>query len=230
VQLSVFSTGPGDQLAMARAFVRAHGDRPTALLFTLDQTWCDASETTVYPHFPFWLYDSRNAEYARNIFSPDAVEAAFRRLAIRAFGARPAGPADGYDPQEPAWPPDMVARDMARARPEAAAPDPRFPHAARLAQLLSAAPAATQVALVVLPHYISFVPVPGSPAAAALEACKAAFRTIAESRSGVTFIDFLRDDAAARDGANFADVTHAHDGFVRVLTQRLAPALRRAAD
>jgi hypothetical protein len=229
VQLSVFAIGPNEQMTIARAFIRTHGAMPAALLFALDQPWCDNNDNVPYQSFPFWLYESSDAEYLRRIFSPEGIQGAFRRVAIRVFGLPQAGPRDGFDLQEPSFPPERFERERAQPRPVDAPEILRFPWADHLFQMISAFPERTQIALVFLPYYISLVPAPNTPAAAALDACKAAFRSIAERRTNVTVFDFLRDDATARRATDFADATHAHYRLMDVLAQQIAPALRQEA-
>jgi hypothetical protein len=229
VLLSVAGTAAREQLAMARSFVRHHRGRPVGLLWVLDYLWCVPEGHFGFiniPDFPYWLYDSANLEYLRNIFQMASVQASFHRLAIRLFNAPQARRSDGYaDSLE--LPPDRLARAIGATRPVAdPAPGAPFRSAELMAAFAAELDPQTSLVFVFLPNYVSFLPEPGSPAADRLAACKARFRAIADGHPRGAFIDRMVDDDIARDPANFMDATHARGPLMRRLEPELAAVIR----
>ena len=70
------------------------------------------------------------------------------------------------------------------------------------------------------------LPVPGSAAAAWLDACKAHYRMVSGQRPRTAFVDRMVDDAFTRDIANFEDTTHMRNELAPVLEKDIAQALR----
>jgi hypothetical protein len=232
VQLSVIATGPTEQFAVAKAFVRAHPGQSLMLLWGLDHLWCHGQDEvpSETPDFPYWLYGESTFEYLRHIFSIDAIQASLHRLGIRILHAPPAGTADGRP--EPVWRGgpqiDGAQKRMRNWTPltvPLSARPVRFPSIERLAEFVKALPANIQMVFFFPPYHISAVAQPDSPAGATLAACKAGVRAIADNRPGSVVVDWMRDGEVARDPENFWDETHPRDPPVRALESDIGRAI-----
>jgi hypothetical protein len=232
VQLSVVTTGPNEQIAIARAFARAHAAPAPLLVWVIDHYWCHGEHTPPYQAqaFPHWLYEFDDGRYLLRIFSADALQAAVHRIGIRLFNARPAAPADGRPEGDGALADELAAGGLARmragVRPAGDGPsDVRFPSIERLAAFIGGLPPDVTNVLVFPPYHISAIPQPGSPADRSLNACKARLRALADARPGTVVVDRMLDDAAARDASNFWDDTHIKDPIVRTMEADIARAI-----
>jgi hypothetical protein len=228
VLLAAAGTGPKEQVATARAFVRHHYGQLIGLLWVLDYYWCTADEDLSQHNlnFPLWLYESGDLEYLTSVFSAQAVQATFHRIGIHLLGAPPAARADGYTPNGE-LPAEAMIRAIAAPRPtDTTAPDTLFPSADRMEAFLAQANPNVRLILMFTPNYISLLPEPGTAAARRLESCKQRFRAIAERHPRAAFFDYMRDDDVARDPANFLDATHARDHVFQMLEPDIARAVR----
>jgi hypothetical protein len=229
VQLSVPGSGPREQLAIAAWFLRHHpGAAFGGLVIGLDTTWCGGLELT--NPFPFWLYGDSALAYAAGLMSLKTIDMAGRKVKLL-LGRAAAARADGYHDFEigRVWDPAAVARLTARAdgmdAPETAgAPPPDPPAAPLLRHFLPELPAAARVVLVWPPRNRHDLYAPGSAAAAAERACKAAFATVAAERPETAVLDFIGRDGMTED-AEFWDLQHYRSPVARRMETEIAAAL-----
>lgn len=229
VSLAVPGTGPLEQLALARWFVRHHAGGTPMLVFGIDASWCTTENPIPLTNpFPFWLYGRSRLDYALDLMRFQSLDAAWRKLLLLAGRGRAARP-DGYHDydtghtwHEPEFPEPMPAATAAAVRP--ASPGD-FTAPSLLRELLARLPAADRVVLVIVPRHGSALPPEGSAAAETIGACKQAYRDIAGSRPGTRLLDFLVDDAMARQDDNFWDQIHYRGPVARAIEDRLAVAL-----
>jgi hypothetical protein len=230
LQLSIPGLGPDDELALARAFVRARGSSVKSIVAMLETSWCNTDERTLlrYPAFPYWLYESNDFEYLRNIFSRDAVQAAFHRVAIRLGLAREPARRDGYvsNDQRGIWRAERVARLASARRPTTAPFESKdFAALERLDRFSRTLDPTTELVMVLLPFHVSALPEPDSEAAAWLGACKARIASIAATRPRTLFIDRMLEDDITRDPNNFWDAKHVRDEIIRDIEVEIAKRL-----
>ncbi len=228
VQLTVFLTGPGEQLALLDFFARNH-PRIGALVLVADQTWCthDPALPEKAP-FPYWLYSRSFLPYLGRLFSSRALGNAWQRVLLR-FGLRHRGPKDGYlsyeaflnRPFEPDHALQDTSPDAARGKINRA-----FPGVARLTASVARLPEETALVIVAPPAFYTKVPRPGSIEAAETRACHAALREVIGGRPHSDFIDYLRDNATTRDAANFHDYVHYGATIARQIENDIAQSIR----
>lgn len=226
VQLTVPGTGPREQLALLRWFMRHH-PRIGALTFVTDSTWCTGNPALPLTHpFPFWLYSDSHFEYLSHLFSSRALGRSIRRIRL-ARGTRARSAPDGY------WDYEVLGHTDFRA--DALIPDdfgvargetwPGFP-AIDLLRSFIAGIGDTPVVIVMPPLMAANLPQPGTPGAARLQACKAALAQLVAGRPRSNFLDFRIDDPATRQPANFMDSMHYRAPVARAIEQRIAESLR----
>src|SRR5262249_43564097 len=104
-------------------------------------------------------------------------------------------------------------------------PDTSLPAIDQLDVMISALPADTAVVIVMPPVFYTYLPVPGSAAAAELGLCKSRLTRSTAGRPHSAFLDFLTDSDVARDPANFMDVDHMRSNVARSIDDRLAATL-----
>jgi hypothetical protein len=200
LSLTVPGTGPLEQLAVARWFVRHHGGTPIALAIGLDGSWCVADRPLALANpFPFWLYRDDTVDYLVNLMQYQTLESAVRKLRGR-LGHRSAGRSDGYNDYDAGrtW-----SRTAFHARlgtvgedatpTDAAGPARNITAAPLLTDFLAGLPQATPVILVVPPQF--------APDRADRQACIARFTALAGERPHTTLLNFLtrRDLTASED-------------------------------
>jgi hypothetical protein len=238
---------PWEQTQIAGLFLR-HVPNPKALLFGLDDTWCEADADTeekrLTPRaFPPWLYDDDPLNDYAHLLNLRSLEIAGRvalnRLGLMPEHTRP----DGYR----VFTPPEQFYDLARARrhiwraPRAAPVDPpvrlgaaeeaalRFPALAWLDDLLGRAPSSAAVVLAFMPVHVAAQPVPGSLAAARDDVCKAHIAAIG-ARRGATVVDFRRPSPVTTEDANYWDPLHYRLGLVERIVAALAAARTTGRD
>jgi hypothetical protein len=233
VQLSAPGTGPKEQIVLAGWFLRHHR-APRALVLGADATWCteDPDLASENP-FPFWLFSVSALDYARGLVRLDVLEELPRRLAY-VFGARSerARP-DGYWDYEAdegragAGPLPRTVLDVPPGDGGPARPSERFPAAEALRDLVFALPPDLALVLVFPPTSIAAQPRPGSPRAAADEACKAALRAAVAGRPRASTIDWRRDRPENREPAHYVDETHYRRPIAEAVEDDIAASLRQ---
>lgn len=234
VSLIAPATRPKEQFVLLDWFLRHHA-RPKAILMGIDGFWCtgDPALPNEKP-FPFWLYERALPKYVAGLLRYDLLEEAPRRISYltgrRAERARPDGFWDyeanylelGFDRR-----PDKRAdleKPASIVTPNASG---RYPAAGRLADAMARAPAETVFVLLHPPGYATGLPAPGSPAAAADQACKAAFAAVAAARPRTVVIDWRRDGPEVRDPALWFDHTHYRTPVARRIEAEVAAAIRK---
>ncbi len=224
-QMTIPKTGPREQVAMMRWFLRNH-PVPGALVVAADPLWCetDPEAELLYP-FPFWLYGSDLGYLAGLVNSKSLERAAWRvRLALgggrandqAGFSDYTVGSVFGYTAPEQPWTMDPGAAGRAYV----------FPGIELFRAFLAELPAATKLVVVTPPMAAGALPPAGSAEAALDAACKAQLRALVEGRGG-TFLDYRVDDAHARNPAMFFDHVHYHRDLARVMEGGIVGALRK---
>jgi hypothetical protein len=234
VQLAVPATGPKEHLVLIDWFLRHHR-APRALVLGTDASWCtdDPALENAKP-FPFWLFSANPLTYARGLVRLDILEELPRRFGYvfgrKAERARP----DGYWDYEAdylglGYGADPALRERLELHPgDASAPNAtgRFPAAEALRALAAALPQEAALVLVFPPNYIAFQPAPGTPRAAADEACKAALKAAVAARPWTTVVDWRLDRPENRDPALYFDQTHYRQPLAQAVENDIAAALR----
>jgi hypothetical protein len=233
VSLTMTFTGPTEQLATARWLVRhhdgVHGPALKGLVFGIDSTWCQADgKLDLAQPFPFWLYSDGTIEYVRSLVNMRGLDAVVHKIRLMTGAERPFR-TDGYVNFEP----EIASREAAAAkdfaigaRAVAATGTGDFAAVPLLRDFLPSVPAATSVALVMVPHYYIDLPVPGTPAAEEAEQCKAKYRELAASRPHTAMLDFRKDDELTRDQHNFWDRNHYRMPIAKMIERETATAMR----
>jgi hypothetical protein len=228
VSLAIPGTGPVEQLVIADWFRRYHRGRGDIhFVFGLDTTWCTTADPIKLSNpFPFWLYSTSQLDYAFGAINYKMIEAAWRKVKLLAGHERKARP-DGYHDydtghawQEPDFP--AVGADEAGAVP---AQPGDFTAPPLLRKFLAKLDARVPVVLVFPPRHRSALPPPGSVAAERQDACKSAYREIAQSRPQTRVLDFLVDSAMVRNDENFFDQVHYRVEVAHAVEDRLVVAL-----
>jgi hypothetical protein len=229
VQLTVPGTGPREQVATLRWFVRHHG-RIGAVVIAVDRAWCtqDASLPVTNP-FPFWLYRESDREYLANLFSIRSLDVGFRRVML-ALGLRaPSDPAGYWDYEAGhEWNFRPAIPDEAPEVAQSTAKEFSFPAVTLLTDVLNRLPGEVPVVVVMPPVFFTELPRAGSEDAARLEQCKQAVARAVAARPGSAFLDFMRDTPVTRDPANFMDPGHYRAGVAMQIEAEIARSLARA--
>jgi hypothetical protein len=228
VSLAVPGSGPVEQLSLADYFRRHHrGQADLTLVFGLDQAWCTTANPIVPSHaFPFWLYSKDRLDYVFNMMRYKTIEAAARRLKLLAGFEHPARP-DGYHDYDTGkvWHAPEFAELPSEVRAGSVPTAADFAAVPLLARFLATLDPGARIVLLIPPRYVSAIPPPGSKAAAALDACKNAYRQLAETRHNTWMLDFLTDGPFARREDDFWDAIHYRKPVARMIEDRLADVL-----
>ena len=231
VSLAIAGTGPTEQLAVARWFLRHHrgeASSPKALVFGLDLSWCEADgRLAVTNPFPFWLYSPSVAEYAINMLQLKTFESVERKVKLMLGRAEPLR-ADGYRDYETGHGWDKAAADRAFAEPQsdaAPADPPNFAAPKLLGDFFAALPAETKVVLLFPPRHISSLPPADSPAARFETRCKAAYRALTAARPRTAIVDLAVDGDIARNDQFFWDKVHYRGPVATRIEDAVASAL-----
>jgi len=97
----------------------------------------------------------------------------------------------------------------------------RFPALAWLNSLLQSVPPSAEVILAFMPVHVAVQPIPGSPAAARDDACKARVTKLG-ARHGATVVDFRIPSPVTSEDSNYWDALHYRQG----IAARIVEALR----
>jgi hypothetical protein len=236
VQLSVPATGPGEQFVILDWFLRNHPE-PRALVAAADEYWCtaDPSLPNVKP-FPYWLFARETSAYLRGLLRVSVAEEVVNRVGWLLRGRPERARPDGWSDYEPAYLELGYGNDPRRAAelevPAPEHPEPGragpFPAAGRLAASLARVPAGTVLVLVFPPVYGAGLPRPGTPRAAADEACKAALTQAARRHGASAVVDWRRPRPELLDSGQFFDQRHYRHPVARQLADEIARAIREA--
>ncbi len=228
-QVAIPASLPPSQLQVARAYQRFHAGQPTLQIYVLDHLWCrpDDPASGGWGAFPYWVYESSDAEYLSRILFPEGVKAAMQRVAIWTGLAQPPARDDGFMTKDMA--PIPREQIMGRERPTAdEAPNAGFPALDLLAQHIAALPANVRVAFVFAPPYVSVLPVAGSPAEARQQACKARAREIVSRREGNAYLDLMSENDITRDETNYFDERHYNQPAATKVATAIVAALKES--
>jgi hypothetical protein len=230
VQLTTLGSGPREQMALIRYFVRRHADAK-ALVVAVDQMWCTHDLTlpnTLQPRtyrFPYWLFGESRLRYLANMLSTRPFRLMRRRVLFAMGRLAPIDPVGVAD--YPAnW--DFAHAPDAGREPQAplngAQISTEFPAIDRLASLMASLRSDITVVVVLTPVYYELLPDPGTRQAAELAACKDRLARVAGAPRG-GFLDFLVDSPLSRDRANFIDLHHMRENVARAVEQSIAAIL-----
>jgi hypothetical protein len=233
VSLAIAGTGPTEQLAVARWFLRHHsaasGGPPRALVFGLDRGWCEADGLLAITNpFPFWLYSPSIVEYALSMLQLKTFESADRKVKLMLGRAEKLRP-DGYRDYETGhdWNKAAAERVFAEAEGDAVVPDPPdFAAVALLREYLATLPLGTKVVLVFPPRHFSALPPAGSATARLETQCKTAYRALGAVHKQTAIIDLAVDGNIARDDQDFWDKVHYRGPVARRIEDAIASALQ----
>lgn len=230
IQLTVSATGPREQMAVLRWFVRHH-QRIGAIVMVADAVWCtgDRSLPPISP-FPFWLYDDNSAKYLLHVFQTPSLVRVWRR-ALLSLGVLTRTRRDGYSDYE--QDPALQAREFRPnipvgfrpAPPMVRAPEEPLPAVELLRTALADIDADVPLIVVIPPMFFSALPAAGSADADHLAQCKGALFELVGERSRGAFLDFAVDDETARNPDNFFDLKHYRSPVARLMEARIASAL-----
>jgi len=235
VSLSIYGTGPVEQLAVARWLVRHHqhpGEALKALVIGLDTKWCrgDGRLEQLNP-FPFWLYSDSWLTYVTHLVNLKAFEAAEQRVELL-LGLTPPVRADGHRKGYEAgrvWDASIPAADFVAGTGGFDPLGSNFAAADQLSDLFREVAPETEVVLLFVPrHHSSLLP-PGSEAARDEDACKARYGSLAARRPRTVVVDLLQDGPIAREDRNFWDRVHYRAPIARLIEADIADALRGLA-
>src|ERR1700722_7176659 len=230
VSLAVVSSEPIEQLIFLRYFLNPHAN-VRAIVLGLDDSWCfDPLEPGLDPNFNLWLYDSNDLEYLAHLFSFRAIVDAWQSIHIASYRA------DGFQDYTAAFQDQgeamlEAARKMFNeTRPTVAfTPERYFPALPRLGEILQTIPASAAGVLAGAPSHIADIPVPGSPAEDAIEACHAAYSQLARSRPRtVAFADWAADRPENRSDENYFNNVHYRAGLAAAFGRDIGAALNTA--
>lgn len=235
VSLTAPGTGPREALALLDWFLRHRKGPAAALVIGVDARWCTRDPgLPVEKPFPFWLFERSPTAYLAGLMRFDALEGVLRQLQYQTAKAPRRARPDGfwdYDADyEARGGHDDAARRAHLLEPVAVgggnATGP-FPAAEALRALLALQAPDVPVILLRPPNFVSALPVPGSPDAAADSACRKAFAELAASRPRTALIDWRIDRPENREPDNYIDHSHYRLGIARLVEADIAAALIR---
>ena len=235
VQLYARGTGPADQMHMMNFFLHHH-PRARGIVLVADTFWCTHDAALPPPvdiPFPAWLYSNDRVVYLAHMLNVRMTKRMYLRV-MMALGRVEAANPDGFSDYESgkAWsfqPTVPADAGATQASSGPIRPDTSFPAIDRFDRMISTMPAETAVAIVMPPVFHTYLPAPGSAAAADLRACKDLLTRSAGRRPNGAFLDFMTDSEISREPRNFMDVDHMRSNVAHVIESRLAAALAAPA-
>lgn len=234
VQLSVPATGPAEQFAVLRWFLRHH-PKPEAIVLAADAFWCadDPAFPSEHP-FPYWLVGDWTS-YLRGLFRLTAAQETVNRIGWLFSRKHQSAAADGWWDYEPDYLALGYGRDSkirerlkipAGAEPEIHRAGP-FPIEARLGAALAEVPPATPVVLLFPPVYAAAEPPAGSPRAKAEASCRGAIRAGLSRHPLSAVVDWRDGRPQSRDPAAFFDQSHYRLPVAQAIGAEIANAIIR---
>jgi hypothetical protein len=236
IQLTTLGTGPREQMALIRYFLRRHADA-SALVLAMDQAWCTHDPALPDPwalpgyRFPYWLFGDNRLHYLANMLSTRPFGLMRRRVLFAMGHLAPLDPA-GVAAYPATW-------DIAHATKPTREPgvplngsptqiSTEFPAIDRLEALLAETRSDIAVVATMPPIYYRLLPDPQTVQAAELASCKERLaRAVARRRRGA-FVDFLVDSPLSRQESSFLDLHHMSENVARAMEARIADALNEA--
>jgi hypothetical protein len=221
-QMSTPGTGPLEQAALLKWFIRNHSNIK-AMVVGVDNQWCgqDPNPPSITP-FPFWLYGD-DLEYLVSVLGTRSLDYGWRRILI-AMGRSPVTDPAGYWHYESgrAWSFHQALLEHATVDlSPVAAPDLKFPSLDLIQSILGSLPADARVVLVMPPVFYTSLPAPDTAVMRQMTGCKydLARRAI---QWHWHFVDFYSDTLLSRDPANFWDASHVGMNVARLMEKRIA--------
>ena len=231
VQLTTLGSGPREQLALMRYFLRRHPDTK-AIVIAMDEMWCthdpaipNGLEPPDY-RFPYWLFGRSRLEYLAHMLSTRPFVLMRRRM-LFAMGRFASIDPAGVAAYPKSW-------DLARAVDAIHHPDAPldgaqisndFPAIDRLEALMAGLSRAVSVVVIMPPVYSGLLHGADTIQGAELAACKARIAAALARWPRGAFLDFLVDSALSRERSNFFDLHHMLDNVARAIEPRIVDAL-----
>ncbi len=229
VSLTMLGARPAEMLAMAEWFMAKRKDATQAVVFGIDQSWCQPEGALIKGRpFPYWLYGASAAGYIGGVLRLDSLRHGLYRIAMAA-GLMPRMQSNGFEDYEPAlgWNRETAERAVTQPR-DIPAYDPAtatFPAIERLRAFVMRLPPQTAALLVVLPRHHASIPAVDSREARMEKACHVRLAAVTSSRPSAYFITQLRDDDRARDIEKWWDYTHYRGVVAREIEGEIARVL-----
>jgi hypothetical protein len=229
VQMTTPGTGPREQTALLKWFLRSHPSFD-ALVIGVDNQWCgqDPNPPILTP-FPFWLYGD-DLGYFGHLISGRSLDHGWRRVLI-AMGRSPVTDPAGYWNYESwrtwSFHPALVERAPIDVSPVRAA-DLNFPSLDAMESLLVPLPADVRVVLVMPPVFYTSLPPQDTAFMRQMAACKADIVRRAAQRHW-RFVDLYLDTPLSRDPENFWDASHVRMNIARLMEERISQDLPHVA-
>ncbi len=233
VSLIAPATNPREHLVLLDWFNRHHKDGIKAIIIGIDANWCtgDPALPNDKP-FPFWLYERSLLSYLRGLLRYETLEETPRRVAFLIGKSPERARPDGYWDYEPNY--IGLGFDV-RADRRAMLDKPlptvtvnamgRFPAAERLGLALRELPAGARVILLHPPVYRTGLAKSGTPEAATVLACKAAFAAVAANRPLTSVLDWRSERAESREPGLWFDHTHYRRPVAEAIERDIARVL-----
>ena len=170
-------------------YFRRQHRAPRIVVIGLDGDWCTTNPLQpLYNPFPFWLYSESDLTFLRGLLRYDVLERLQNRIR-QLVGRQKLAPADGYWNYERDYEAlgcakvESLRQRLLKEGPTAFENHTGvFPFADRVGAELARLPAQTIAVLVRPPVFVTGLPKPGTPAAAADAACRDAFAAVAAAR------------------------------------------------
>ena len=236
VQLTTLGSGPREQLALIRYFLRRHAD-VKAIVIAVDRMWCThdpALPNNLVPpdyRFPDWLFGRSRLRYLANMLARTRPVRLMRRRILLAMGRLAPIDPIGVAAYPAYW--DFAHEPDAIRDPDLPLSwgqiSTDFPAIDRLEALTASLSPSVAVVVVMPPIYAGLLHGPDTYQGAELAACKARFAGALARRRQRAFVDFLVDSpASSRVRADFFDLQHAREPVARAMEPSIAAALNAA--
>jgi hypothetical protein len=224
-QMSTPGTGPREQAALLKWFVRNHSNIK-AVLVGIDNQWCgqDPIPPIITP-FPFWLYGDEVGYFA-NVIGTRSLDHGWRRLLI-SMGRSPVTDPAGYWNYERGrtwnFHPALLERAPVDLSP-VASPEVKFPSLDMLQFILASLSPDVRVVLLMPPVFYTSLPAPDTAVMRQMTGCKYELARRAVQQHW-HFVDFYSDTPLSRDPENFWDASHVRMNAARIMEERVAQEL-----
>jgi hypothetical protein len=233
---------PYEQRRILDLVLRQPG-RTRSLVLGLDPVWCAEQPWPRYnPESPLpeWLYDDSTLSHIAHMLNARMMTLVGKHILVAAGLIAPNLEPSGYHsdlPDDTTWTAGVIGGRLWTTGPRAASdPDPlsiggdgadasRFPELEMLADRLKRIPLETRMYLVMMPNHVAALPQRGTARAAALSACKARIRALAEQH-GVAAVDYLKPSSITSRDENFWDHDHTRVSFADDLARDLGRVAR----
>jgi hypothetical protein len=231
VQLTTLGSGPREQLALIRCFLRRHSDTK-AIVIAMDEMWCthdpaipNGLEPPDY-RFPYWLFGRSRFGYLAQMLNTRTFALMQRRVLFAMGRFAPIDPA-GMAAYPKSW--DLAQAVDAIHHPDAPLDGAQisndFPAIDRFEALMAGLSPTLSVVVVMPPVYSGLLHGADTRQGAELAACKARIAGALARWPRGAFLDFLVDSPLSRERSNFFDLHHMLDNVARAIEPRIVDAL-----